>query len=146
MRRALLFLCIPLLILNFAVFYSFSVVLAVTTRSTVACAFGTIAFWLVCLAVNFGRHARMLMSDLPGVAPTFGRSLDFAYWLLPKPLDFHLTLMETLQAENLFAQFLDVSQLTQKGLWSPVAALTTSLLFGVAMLVLAAYEFQTKDY
>ncbi len=140
------FLCIPLLILNFAVFYSFSVMLAVATRSTVACAFGSIAFWLICSAVNFGRHARLLVPGVTGIAPTFGRTLDFIYWMLPKPLDFHLMLMETLQAENLFAQFLDVRTLTEKGLWYPVAALNTSLLFGVGMLVIAAYDFLTKDY
>src|SRR5262249_44586523 len=39
---------VPLLGLHFAVVYSFSVLLAVCTRSTVACVFGTILFWLVC--------------------------------------------------------------------------------------------------
>ena len=140
------FLCIPLLVLNFAVFYSFSVMLAVATRSTVACAFGSIAFWLICAAINFGRHARVLVEGMTGIAPTFGRTLDFTYWLLPKPLDFHLTLMETLQAENLFAQFLDVTTLTAKGMWNPAAALVTSALFGVVILVIAAYDFLTKDY
>ena len=33
--------CIPLLLLQFAIFYSFSVLLAVVTRSTVACVFGS---------------------------------------------------------------------------------------------------------
>jgi ABC-type transport system involved in multi-copper enzyme maturation permease subunit len=139
-------LCIPLLVLHFAVFFSFSAMLAVATRSTVACAFGSIGFWLVCWAVNFGRHARELISALSGVAPTFGRFLEAGYWLLPKPLDFHLILMQTLDAENLFARFLDVSELTQRGLWRPGAALATSALFGVAMLVLAAHDFLTKDY
>jgi ABC-type transport system involved in multi-copper enzyme maturation permease subunit len=139
-------LCIPLLVLHFAVFYSFSVMLAVATRSTVACAFGSIAFWLVCWAVNFGRHAREIITALSGVAPTLGKLLEGGYWLLPKPLDFHLILMQTLEAENLFARLLDVSELTQRGLWHPVAALATSALFGVAMLVLAAYDFLTKDY
>jgi len=39
--------CIPLLLLQFAVLYSFSVLLAVTTRSTVACVFGSLLFWLL---------------------------------------------------------------------------------------------------
>jgi ABC-type transport system involved in multi-copper enzyme maturation permease subunit len=139
-------LCIPLLVLHFAVFYSFSAMLAVATTSTVACAFGSIAFWLVCWAVNFGRHARELISDMNGVAPTFGRLLDGGYWLLPKPLDFHLILMQTLEAENLFARVLDVGELTQRGLWHPAASLATSALVGVALVVLAAYDFSTKDY
>jgi ABC-type transport system involved in multi-copper enzyme maturation permease subunit len=139
-------LCIPLLILSFAVFYSFSAMLAVATRSTVACAFGSIGFWLVCWAVNFARDARALITDLKGVAPTFGRVLEAGYWLLPKPLDFHLMLMRTLDAENLFARTLDVGELMQKGLWHPAASVATSLAFGAAMLILAAYEFMTKDF
>ncbi len=83
------------------------------------------------------------MSD---VAPTFGRMLEFIYWLLPKPLDFNLTLMQTLQAENLFGQFLDVDVLTRKGLWHPAASVTTSALVGVGLLILAVYDFLTKDY
>ena len=140
------FLCIPLLMLHFAVFYSFSAMVAVATRSTVASAFGSIAFWLICSAVNIGRYALALMADMKGVAPTFGHMLDFIYWLLPKPIDFHLILMETLQAENLFARFLDVGQLTEKGLWHPAAAVATSLLFGVVLLMLTAYDFLTRDY
>ena len=34
------FLCVPLLLLHFAVFFSFSAMLAVATRSTVACVLG----------------------------------------------------------------------------------------------------------
>ena len=139
-------LCIPLLVLHFAVFYTFSAMLAVATTSTVACAFGSIAFWLLCWAVNFGRHARELITDMTGVAPTFGRILDAGYWLLPKPLDFHLTLMQTLEAENLFARVLDVGELARRGLWHPAASVATSALFGVALLVMAAYDFSTKDY
>ena len=50
-------LCIPLLLLQFAVFFGFSLLLAVCCRSTVVCVFGSIAFWAICWAINFGRHA-----------------------------------------------------------------------------------------
>ena len=46
--------CVPLLVLQFAVFYSFSVLLAVLTRSTVACVFGSVLFWLVAWGINYG--------------------------------------------------------------------------------------------
>ena len=52
-------LSIPLLLLQFAVFFSFSLLLAVCSRSTVVCVSGSIAFWAVCWAINFGRHAVM---------------------------------------------------------------------------------------
>jgi ABC-type transport system involved in multi-copper enzyme maturation permease subunit len=139
------FLCIPLLVLHFAVYYSFTVMLAVATRSTVACVFGTIVFWLICVGMNFARYASEMLSER-GVAPTFGRVVDFGYWVLPKPLDFHLLLMETLHAENLFARFLDLGRLAEKGLWQPTAAVISSAVFGVVILVLSAYDFLTKDY
>ena len=46
--------CIPLLLLQFAIFYSFSVLLAVVTRSTVACVFGSVLFWLLAWGINYG--------------------------------------------------------------------------------------------
>ena len=46
--------CIPLLLLQFAVFYSFSVLLAVVARSTVACVFGSVLFWLLSWGINYG--------------------------------------------------------------------------------------------
>jgi len=48
---------VPVLLLHFAVFYSFSAMLAVWTRSTVVCVFGTLLFWVLCWGMNFGRHA-----------------------------------------------------------------------------------------
>src|SRR5262249_52606940 len=42
----------PLLVLHFAVIFTFSAVLAVWTRSTVATMFGSLVFWLVCWAMN----------------------------------------------------------------------------------------------
>ena len=46
------FLSIPVLLVHFACFYSVSALLAVLTRSTVACALGTLTAWLVCWAVK----------------------------------------------------------------------------------------------
>jgi hypothetical protein len=43
--------------LSFTIIYSLSALLAVWTRSTVACVFGSIFAWLVFFAMNYGRHA-----------------------------------------------------------------------------------------
>jgi hypothetical protein len=40
--------CIPLLVLQFAVLYSFSALLAVWTRNTVVCVVGSLLFWALC--------------------------------------------------------------------------------------------------
>jgi len=49
-------LCIPLLLIHFTIIYGFSALLAVSTRSTVTCIFGSILFWFACYAMNYGRH------------------------------------------------------------------------------------------
>ncbi|MEO2088203.1 MAG: ABC transporter permease subunit, partial [Gemmataceae bacterium] len=49
-------LAAPLLVVNFAIFYAVSAFIAVCTRSTVAAAFGTLLFWMLCWAMNFTHH------------------------------------------------------------------------------------------
>src|SRR5262249_26057903 len=49
-------LCVPLLLAHFAAFSGFAAVLAVATRSTAACVIGSLLFWALCWAMNFGRH------------------------------------------------------------------------------------------
>jgi len=58
---------IPVLLLHFAAFYSFSAMLAVWTRSTVVCVFGTLLFWVMCWAMNYGRHT-VVAHDPPGMS------------------------------------------------------------------------------
>ncbi|MCP6725987.1 hypothetical protein NL526_28425, partial [Klebsiella pneumoniae] len=81
-------LCVPLLVLQFAIFFSFSSLLAVSTRSTITCVFGSILFWLVCWGVNFGRHVALAhLSESGQVGGGSSRMLELGYWLLPKPAD-----------------------------------------------------------
>src|SRR5262249_12104731 len=68
--------CVPLLTVNFAVFFSFSALLAVWTRSATACVFGSLLFWIACWAVNLSRHTG---------SPSW--LLETAYWALPRPAD-----------------------------------------------------------
>jgi ABC-type transport system involved in multi-copper enzyme maturation permease subunit len=140
------FLCLPLLLLHFAVFFSFSAMLAVATRSTVACVFGSVLFWVVCWATNFGRHAAFRVAELKGLSPGFGRALERAYWVLPKPLDFHAVLLGALGAEDATAGLVDFPALAARGAWSPAASLTASALCGLALLACTAYDFLKADY
>lgn len=139
-------LCLPLLLLNFAVFYSFSAMLAVATRSTVACVFGSVFFWLVCWLMNFGRHSIYLVSDLANLGGVTRGIVETAYWLLPKPLDFHFLLMRAIGADTDFVDVLDLGKLEAAGAWLPGLAVLASAVAGVLLLVGAAYEFVTKDY
>jgi ABC-type transport system involved in multi-copper enzyme maturation permease subunit len=140
------FLCVPLLLLHFAVFFSFSVMLAVTTRSTVACVFGSIVFWLFCWAMNFGRHAALLTPEFQGAAPGLFSTMEVFYWALPKPLDFHEVLVEMLQGKGTTAQLVNVQGLSARGAWLPGLSLLASALVAVALLAMAAYEFLTAEY
>jgi hypothetical protein len=140
------FLCLPLLLLNFGVFFSFSVRLAAATRNTVACVFGSVAFWMFCWATNLRRQAFRSLPDLEPTLAGAGRGVEVAYWLLPKPLDAHLLLAEWMRAGPLLPGVVDVPRLAQSGAWHPVGSLLASAAFAAALLAVAAYEFSTADY
>lgn len=139
-------LALPVLLFHFAVFFSFSALLAVLTRSTVACIFGSLLFWLLCLGMNLGRHHIWTLDafqDMPGSVQFL---VDAGYWLLPKPADFGAMLMESLQARDEFAGSFDLALLDKKGGWLPGMSLLSSAIFAVVMLAMAAHEFVTTDY
>jgi ABC-type transport system involved in multi-copper enzyme maturation permease subunit len=140
------FVCIPVLLLHFAVFFSFSALLAVVTRSTAGCVFGSVVFWMLCLAMNYGRHTAVLIPELQGTTPLFGHAVELGYWVLPKPLDFHIVLLDLLRADNPFARVLDTGRLVAQGAWSPVASVLASVACAAALLFVAAYEFGTAEY
>ncbi len=138
--------CIPLLLLQFAVFYSFSVLLAVITRSTVACVFGSVLFWLLAWAINHGCvMARGVLESQYLPAGTRGLA-EVAYWVFPKPVDLGLIVFNALNAEHHFEKPL-VFQLLESGqAFSPLLSILSSLALGVALLALATYEFNAQDY
>jgi hypothetical protein len=135
-------LAAPLLLLHFTVFFSFSLMLAVLTRNAAACAFGAVLFWLLCWAMNFGRHAAVNALDLPGA----GWALEVGYWVLPKPLDFQIALTPSLGRDPALEQLVDVRRLTDRGLWAPAWSLLASAAWGLALLAVAAYDFGTVEY
>ena len=75
-------LAVPLLVVNFAVFYAFSAFLAVCTRSTVVAVFGTLLFWVLCWAMNLTHHhivgVRRAGHHADVLVPRGGRLLDAA--------------------------------------------------------------------
>jgi ABC-type transport system involved in multi-copper enzyme maturation permease subunit len=139
-------LCIPLLLLHFAIFFSFSAMLATATRSPVACVFGSILFWLLCWAMNFGRHALVLLPELQAAASGLSHTVELGYWLLPKPLDGHLMLLGGLQDDPALYRILDTRALREHGAWQPLASLFASCVCALVLLALAAYDFVTAEY
>lgn len=138
-------LAIPLLIIHFGIFYSFSVLLAVWTRSTVVCVLGSLMFWVICWGMNFGRHA-IEVHELPGLSPAGSTMLEVSYWTLPKPGDMNLNLYYALKAKGFSAGVPEFEKLKQAGKFQPELSLLASLLFAVVMLAIAARELQTTDY
>jgi ABC-type transport system involved in multi-copper enzyme maturation permease subunit len=137
---------IPLLLLHFAIFFSFSVLLAVFTRSTVACVIGSILFWLLCWGLNFGRHMAVLTPEMQSMSGLTYFLMEAAYWIMPKPADMSVLLFDALQADNYFARALDVKGLMARDAFHPDLSVLSSLAFAGVVLAAAAYHFLTTDY
>lgn len=142
---SLYLLTIPLLVVHFGIFYSFSVLLAVWTRSTVVCVFGSLVFWVICWGMNFGRHA-MEVHEVGNLSPAGRTVLEVCYWTLPKPGDMNLILFDALNATGFSAGVPEFKKLKDAGKFHPELSVLASMLFAVAMLGIAARELQTTDY
>jgi ABC-type transport system involved in multi-copper enzyme maturation permease subunit len=137
-------LCIPLLLLQFAVFFGFSLLLAVCSRSTVVCVTGSLAFWAVCWAINFGRHAVVAASAVAGCgkfSPLAVRLADICYWIMPKPVDLGCLSFDALGAQSCFRPILE----HPAGLSLSLSVLT-SLAFTIYLLIAAERQFAKMDY
>jgi hypothetical protein len=135
-----------LLLLQFAVFYSFSMLLAVVSRSTVACVFGSVLFWLLSWGINYGSvMARALPERESLPAPTLALA-DAAYWASPKPIDAALILFNTLDARHHFEKPLVFRLLESRPSFSPRASVLSSLVLTALLVGLSAYEFKETDY
>src|SRR4029078_12594927 len=124
--------CVPLLVLHFAIFFGFSLLLAVSTRNTAVCVFVSILFWFVCWSMNYGRHALVLAQKVAPEA-TFSDSLlwlaNAGYWILPQPADFSSLLFDALDAQGYFRQQFDLQALRDAGFFSLELSVITSLVF-----------------
>lgn len=136
---------VPLLVVNFSVFYAFSAMLAVVTRSTVVSVFGTLLFWILCWAMNFTHH-RIVGFDVAGIAPMAAFLIDAGYWVLPKPLDLSGIFFEAMNAKDYSIPVPELAKMQEKGAFHPELSVLASLLFAAGLLSLAAYEFRTMDY
>jgi hypothetical protein len=142
--------CIPLLLLHFAVMYSASVLLAVCTRSTVACVFGSILFWFLCWGLNYGRHMLVALPSLDAgttpFPPAFQTLVDVFYWIMPKPADFGMLLQSALHAGDHFATVPAFTAVQQLGEFYPELSILSSLAFALVMLATAAWQLVKTDY
>lgn len=136
---------VPLLVVNFAVFYAVSALLAVCTRSTVVSVFGTLLFWLLCWAMNFTHH-KLATTDVPGQRAATGVLVKAGYWTLPKPLDMGGIFFDAMKAEDYASPVPELAAAKARGVYYPELAVLTSLAFAAAALAVAGYEFRQMDY
>jgi hypothetical protein len=138
-------LAVPLLVTNFAVFYAVSAFLAVWTRSTVAAAFGTLLFWIVCWTINYV-HWKFVQIGPAGLSSSGSFFVDMAYWLFPKPLDFGGIFHETMNAGGFSVMVPELANAREAGKFFPAASVGSSLAFSAAALAVAGYEFEQAEY
>lgn len=139
-------LAFPVLVLHFAVFFSFSVFLAVSTRSAVVCVFGSLLFWLVCWGTNLSRLQLLVIPNQEEMTTSLQGASEIGYWILPKPADLGMVLAQAMQVDS-FLGPMDVFQTYQlQGPFHLLISVLTSLGFAVVMLLLTLYEFETIDY
>jgi hypothetical protein len=139
-------LCVPVLLIHFAIFYGFSTLLAVLTRSAVGSVLGSIIFWFLCWGMNYARHAAVALPDFRSMPASFRTTVEAGYWVLPKPADLGILLYNGLQAGNSFAQALAFQTVQSQGAFYPELSLLTSLLFTAVILLIAGREFSQSDY
>lgn len=143
------FWAIPILLVHFAIFFSFSMLLAVCTRSTVACVFGSLAFWCVCWGMNFGRHAVLAESYEPTESAIAGPAVslvDASYWILPKPADIGIMLYDALEAAQSFGKVAAFQSVQSHGDFHPLLSILASLGFMGLLLFAASRQFAALDY
>jgi ABC-type transport system involved in multi-copper enzyme maturation permease subunit len=140
----------PLLLLQFAAVYSASMMLATYARSTVACVFGAVGFWLICFASNYARHYAVTLSklapEMPALPPFFRWTVEAAYWALPKPADLAILLDSALGTGAHFSAIPAFSAVQEMGAFHPTLSIVSSLLSAAVLVAIAAHQFQTTDY
>ena len=144
---------IPLLVINFAVIYSFSMLIGVLTRSTVACVFGSVLFWALCWGMNYGHHWLYAAPELTGgqgqAGPAATLLTQVGYWMLPKPADMEWILQDALHSSDYFVAIANApgfKQAIAAGAIHKGLSVFTSLLFSVVMLFISSRHLSKTDY
>lgn len=137
------FAVVPLLLVHFCCFFAFSAALAVLTRSTIVCVLGTFAIWSASWFVNYTRHSAVAA----GVMDGFGFAvLNTAYWLMPKPADLGMLLVEALHARDFFSQLSALANVRDQTGISPELTILSSLFLPAGVLVFAGWRLSRTEY
>jgi ABC-type transport system involved in multi-copper enzyme maturation permease subunit len=136
---------IPIIVICFAILFSFMTLLAVWTRSAVVSVVGTLVFWGVCATVTQTRHELVTEQRSSPVSRGF---TETGYWVLPKTVDMILLLNDLMQPEGRvkLPPVALLEKLEKQNEFHPGLSLICSLLFSGVILGFAAHRFATADY
>jgi ABC-type transport system involved in multi-copper enzyme maturation permease subunit len=138
--------CLPLLLLQFATFYSLSLFLGVLTRSTVACVFGSVLFWLLAWGMNYGCALASGLAESPYVTSLTIALAGLGYWVFPKPIDGGLMLFNALDARHHFDKPEVFRLLESSEVYSAPLSIVSSLVITGLILAVSAHQFEGQDY
>lgn len=136
---------IPTLLLHYGIYFSFSAMLAVTTRNIAACVIGSMIFWLLCWGMNIGRDA-VIAYDLQEFSAASRFLAEVAYWVLPKPADLCAATWNNLHPEALSVRITDFASVQEKGAFHPTLSMAASVAFAAVIVGISGYELETADY
>lgn len=141
---------LPIFLIHFAAAFAATVWLAVCTRSSVACALGAIAFWIICLAANQAHIARLAIHQAGPAALSTSAPMhlaaETAYWILPKPVDLMMLVDHAVHTTRHFTVSPEAAVALHTGTLSVLPSVATSLAFALVTLLLAGREFANLEY
>jgi ABC-type transport system involved in multi-copper enzyme maturation permease subunit len=138
---------IPILLSHFAAVYGFSVLLAVLSRSTLVCVFGSVLFWFLCWGANYGRHMLVALEpSLPKHHWLLQALAETGYWILPKPVDLGIILHRALDAGEDFGSIPELQKVQEIGAFCPELSVLSCLGFALCMIVVSTRQLADTDY
>jgi ABC-type transport system involved in multi-copper enzyme maturation permease subunit len=140
----------PVFVCQFTIVFAFSVMLGVWSRSTVVCVFGGVIFCLICYCFNYTRHAMVALPELDPNVPRLpffsSTSLEIGYWLLPKPADLMIVLDQFLRTSQHLTPLAEFTKVQEMGRFDPLFSISTSLLTGAVLFLIAAHQMKKLSY
>jgi ABC-type transport system involved in multi-copper enzyme maturation permease subunit len=140
-------LSIPVLVLQFAIFYAISTLLAVLTRSPIICILACCAAWALLWGVAAVQGVVKPFHDLELTPKWVYSSLDTTRQVLPRYKD-----LDALNAQLIAKDLLPADDNLRKAIDKNVASinwgasLTVTFVYIGVMLALACWRFSVKDY
>ena len=139
--------CVPLLLVEFAIFYSFSILLAVSPEH------GRLRLRLApVLAAGLGDQLRLRDGSqerpIERRFPCAMRTLaEVSYWISPKPIDQGLIFFNALDSPMHFVKPSIFKQALEAWpAYSPAASIISSLMITGVLLLISVREFRAADY